>query len=123
MSASTTGAAAVAAAIVGESFVPFNAAAAHLGIGSDSTAVDVAQTDLLDAGAVRLPMESGYPQRSGGVLTFRALAGAAEANFHWQEFGIFNAASGGVMLKRMLRDFGEKSAGQIWALQIQLEVR
>lgn len=123
MSASDVGKALVAAALVGETIAPYNAANAHIGVGSDATAVLEAQSDLLDPGAVRLSMESGYPQRVGGVMTFRALAGAGVANFAWQEFGIFNAAEDGVMLQRVVRDFGTKAAGQIWALQIQVEVK
>jgi len=123
MGASDAGRELVATALVGESFTPFDADNAYVGVGSDATAVAAGQTDLLDAGAVRLAMESGYPQRVGAVMTFRALAGAGVANFAWREFGIFNAAASGVMLQRLVQDFGTKEAGQIWALQIQVEVK
>ena len=55
-------------------------------------------------------------------ITFRVLAGAGVASGAWNEIGVFNAASGGTMLKRVVRELGTKPSGQIWALQIQLEV-
>lgn len=122
MAATTVGRELVAKAIIGETFTPFDAENAFLGVGSSSDAEDASQTDLVDPGAVRLAMEPGYPQRVGAVLTFRGIAGAGVANFDWNEFGIFNAADNGVMLRRMVRSLGTKQSGQIWAVQIQLEV-
>lgn len=112
----------VAKAILGESYTPFTEATARLGVGNGTAAESSAHTDLQGGSKVRLPMQENYPQRVGNILTFRAHAGLGEAVFDWQEVGIFNAASGGDMLRRTLRDFGVKPSGQIWALQIQLEV-
>ena len=111
----------MAAALIGESFTPFDATRARLGIGTSSVPEDPSQTGLL-AQLVRLPMQVGYPQRVGKVITFRVLAGAGVASGAWNEIGVFNAASGGTMLKRVVRELGTKPSGQIWALQIQLEV-
>lgn len=118
----TAGATLMAGALIGESFTPFNAANARLGVGNSGAAAEPEQTDLQGGSKVRLPMQAGYPQRVGNVLTFRALAGTGQAAFQWDEVGVFNAASGGTMLWRLPRSFGTKPSGQIWALSVQLEV-
>lgn len=111
----------VGKAILGESYTPFSAANARLGVGNSATAESTAHTDLLGTN-VRLAMQPSYPQRVNNVLTFRVIAGLGQAVFDWNEVGVFNAASGGDMLCRFVRNFGTKPSGQIWALQVQLEV-
>ena len=66
--------------------------------------------------------DAGYPTRSGNVLTFKATFGSEEANFVWNEWGVFNAMSGGVMLSRKVESMGEKVSGSVWVdVTIELE--
>jgi hypothetical protein len=110
-----------AQATIGESVPPFNNANAYLGVGDGTTAFSPSQTDLQGTNKVRKPMNSGYPSRSGNTVTFQATFGASEANFSWNEWGVFNAATGGVMLNRKLESFGTKVAGTVWQFTVQLE--
>jgi len=109
-----------AQATIGESVTPFNNANAYLGVGDGTTAFSASQTDLQGTNKVRKPMNSGYPTRSGNTVTFQATFGATEANFTWNEWGVFNAATGGVMLNRKLENFGTKASGTVWQFTVQL---
>jgi hypothetical protein len=67
-------------------------------------------------------MEATYPQRSGNVLTFRSLFATGEANFDWNEWGIFNAASAGVMMARKVESMGTKTSVQSFQLTLTITV-
>jgi len=110
----------LAAATVGEPVTPFNAANAYLGVGNGTTAFASTQTDLQGSSKVRKAMDAGYPVRSGNQITFRATFGNADANFAWEEWGIFNAPSGGVMLNRKVESLGTKGSGATWILTVTI---
>ena len=107
---------------VGQS-VPFNAANARLGVGNGTTAFSVSHTDLQGANKFRKGMDSGYPIATPPSVTFKATFGPDEANFPWNEWGIFNAAQGGVMLNRVLESNGTKQSNQTWVLEVTLTFR
>lgn len=102
---------------------PFNATNSHIGVG-DSTAVFAAtQTDLQAAtNKFRKVMDASYPTTAGNVLTFRATFGTADANFAWQEWGVFNAATGGTMLNRKVESLGTKPNTQSWQFTVTLTI-
>lgn len=107
----------MAAALFGVG-TPFNAANSRIGIGDSNTAFAATQTDLQAAtNKIRKVMDAGFPTRTGNVLVFKSTLGPTEANFAWKEWGIFNAATGGTMLNRMVEDNGTKSSGQTWIFQ------
>lgn len=112
----------IAAAIIGESVTPFNNANARIGVGDGTTAFSTAQTDLQGTNKYRKGMDSGYPQRSANVLTFQSTFSGSEANFSWQEWGVFNAASAGTMLCRVVENNGTKLSDQTWVFQVQITV-
>lgn len=99
----------VAAVTVGTAQTAFNNANAYIGVGNSTTAFTASQTDLQGASKLRKGMESGYPTRSGNVMVFRSLFGTSDANFAWQEWGIFNASSGGTMMTRVVQNNGTKA--------------
>lgn len=103
---------------IGEAVTPFDAAHAYIGVGDGTAPFDPAQTDLQGTNKVRKPMDTGYPVRQGNQVTFRATFGENDANFTWNEFGIFNAASGGVMLGREVENKGTKAAGTVWVFTV-----
>lgn len=112
-----------AAAIADGPPTPFDNSNAYLGAGDSSDAFDAADTDLqASSNKVRKPMEVGYPQRSGNVLTFRSLFGTGDANFAWNEWGIFNGASAGTMLNRKVESLGTKTSAQSWQLTTEVTV-
>lgn len=109
-----------AQATIGEAVTPFNNANARIGVGDGTTAFSASQTDLQGTNKLRKGMDAGYPTRSGNTVTFRATYGSTEANFAWNEWGVFNAASGGTMLNRKVESLGTKVSGSIWVFEVQL---
>lgn len=123
MPLTTAGRNAIAAAIIDDSFTPFDNSNAYLGSGDDNTAFDAAQTDLqASSNKIRKAMEASYPQRTDNVLTFRSLFGTSDANWDWEEWAVFNASSSGVMLSRKAETLGSKTSAQSWLLTATLTV-
>ena len=93
----------------------FNNANANIGVGDSSTAVAASQTNLQAASnKLRKGMDASYPQRSGQVMTWRSTFGSSEANWAWAEAALFNAASAGTMLSRIVAALGTKASGTSW---------
>ena len=121
MAMTTVGRDYIAQALVGEAFTAFNNANARIGVGDSSTAFAAGQTDLqAPANKLRKAVDATYPQRAANVLTFRATFGTAEANFAWNEWGVFNAAAAGQMLNRKVEPLGTKTSAQTWQLTVDL---
>jgi hypothetical protein len=100
----------------------FTNANAHLGVGSSDTAFSAAHTDLQAATEkLRKGMESSFPTISTNELTFKSSFGTSEANFAWNEWGVFNHSSTGTMLSRKVESLGTKSSGT-WVLTVTLTV-
>lgn len=99
---------------------PFNAANARLGVGNGTTAFSASHTNLRGSSVFRKGMDDGYPVVNGNTITFKATFNYDEANFAWAEWGIFNAASGGTMLNRVVESNGTKQSNQTWVLEVEL---
>jgi hypothetical protein len=113
----------IAQAIMNDSATFFSNANAYLAVGDSTTAFNVSQTDLQAAtNKLRKGMESGYPQRTDNVLTFRSVFGTADANYSWLEWALFNASSAGTMLTRKVEDLGTKTSVASWVLTASLTV-
>ncbi len=101
----------------------FDNSNAYLGVGDSNSAYGATQTDLQAAtNKLRKAMEASYPQLSSNVMTFRSLFGTSDANFDWEEWGLFNAASAGVMLNRKVESLGTKANTQSWQLTTDVTV-
>lgn len=100
------------ALVDGAGFTRFNEANAQLGVGNGTTAESAAHEDLQGGSKSRKGMDSGFPTVSGNTMTFRASWGTAEANFDWQEVGLFNdpSATTNAMFNRWLDNIGTKSS-------------
>lgn len=85
-----------------QALTTFNNANAALGVGNGTTVFAVAQTDLQGASKLRKAMLATYPSRAGNVLTFKSTFLTSEANYAWEEVGVFNSATlaTGTMLSR-----------------------
>ncbi|MMZ45256.1 hypothetical protein D3C76_334170 [compost metagenome] len=124
MPLTSSGAAFASRAIVGVATPVFDEANSHIGVGNGTGAFDATQTDLAGTSFVRKGMEAGYPKTMGdSIIAFRATFEANEANFPWEEWGVFNAAEQGVMLNREVEYNGTKLEGQLWILQVELDVQ
>lgn len=96
-------------------------AASYFGVGDATTAYAAAQTDLQAAtNKFRRLMDIAPTDSGAGVLTYRATFLATEANFTWNEWGIFNALSGGQMLTRNMQSLGAKPGTEIWQVTATL---
>jgi hypothetical protein len=123
MSLSNAGRDFMAGAIVGSETTLFTTANAQIGVGDSTTAFAATQTDLQAAtNKLRKAMDSGYPTRSANVLTFKSTFGSSEANFAWNEWSVFNAASAGTMLNRKVESLGTKASGSTWVLTVTITV-
>ncbi|WP_192246058.1 hypothetical protein [Mesorhizobium silamurunense] len=101
----------------------FDGAGSFIGAGDSSTAFAASQTDLQAASnKLRRAMEAGYPQRTNNVLTFQSLFGTSEGNFAWEEWGVFNDPTAGVMLSRKVESLGTKTSAQSWLITVDITV-
>jgi|SRR5206468_6029832 len=100
----------------------FNNANANIGVGDGTTAFDVGQTNLQGTNKLRKAMDPSYPTTTGNQQVYKATFGPDEANFAWQEWGVFNAASAGVMQNRVVEYNGTKLSGQTWIFQVTLTI-
>lgn len=119
MALTTAGINFLSQAAIGQGTV-FNNANARIGVGNGTTAFAIGQTDLQGASKVRKGMDTGYPSITAPKVTFKSTFAQNEANFAWNEWGIFNAASGGVMLNRVVESNGTKQSNQTWVLEVEI---
>lgn len=119
----TAGATALLTLLIGGGGSAFNNANSYLGVGDSTTAAAVGQTDLQAAtNKLRKAMDSGYPQVSAATVTWRATFGTSDANWAWQEWGVFNAAAAGTMLNRKVTSLGTKTSAATWQLTVSAAV-
>lgn len=65
---------------------------------------------------------------SGGIVTkfnvvqFRSTFGTTQANYAWNEWGVFNASSSGTMLNRKTGTYGTKTSAQSWQFLVGLAI-
>jgi hypothetical protein len=108
--------------LIGAGGTAFNNTNARLGVGDSTTTVSAAHTDLQAAtNKFRKAMDATFPSRSSQTLTFRSTFTTGEANFVWNEWGIFNAASAGTMLNRKVESLGTKTSGS-WQLTVTITI-
>ena len=124
MAITNAGAILAASAIIGDGGITvLNNANAYLGVGDSTTAFSAAHTDLQAAtNKLRVGMDATYPQRSSNVLTLRSTFTTGQANYAWDEWGIFNASSGSTMFSRKVEALGTKTSAQSWVLTATVTV-
>lgn len=117
MALTTEGIKFIAQSVVGQG-TPFNSTNARLAVGDGSGVFAIAQTDLQGTNKLRKAMDTGYPVVEAPTITFKSTFEPAEANFSWNEWGIFNADNNGVMLNRVVESNGTKQSNQTWVLEV-----
>lgn len=107
----------------------FNTTNGHIGVGTDAaTPATGTQNDLIGASKLRKVMDSGFPTHTDGVvsgassITFKATFAPTDANFAWNEWGVFNASTGGRMLNRKVESLGTKTGSATWAFTVTLSL-
>lgn len=110
----------------------YSNARAAIGVGDSTTAAADTQT-ALQAATNRLykAMDATYPQHTDSDSTagaksivFRSTFATTDANFAWQEWGIFNSLTHntGRMLNRKVESLGTKTSAATWVLTITLSL-
>jgi hypothetical protein len=94
---------------------------ARLGVGDSNTAESATQTGLQGTNKTFKAMDTGYPTRSNQTAEWRATFGSTDANYHWYEYTVVNAADDtGKNLNRKVADKGTKAYGETWTLSLQI---
>jgi hypothetical protein len=115
----------IANAILGLNDIPFDFTNAMIGVGSSSIEAFETQTDLLGTHKLRKGMDSGYPKISeldSSLMIFKATFENSEANFAWEEWGVFNGdTANDVMLVREVEQVGIKETGTLWRFTVSIK--
>lgn len=118
----------IAGLLIGESETLFNNANAYVGVGDSTTAFNSSQTDLQGTNIRKGMSSASYPKTdpntdgSNNMIRYSATFGTSEANFRWEEWGVFNASSGGTMLSRKVEYVGEKTNSAVWVLEVDVTI-
>ncbi len=108
--------------LIGAAGTTFANANARIGVGDSTTAAAVGQTDLQAAtNKLRKVMDATFPSRAGQTVTWKSSFTSGEANFAWNEWSVFNAATAGTMLNRKVESLGSKTSGT-WTLQCDVSI-
>jgi hypothetical protein len=131
------GASALWQRLIGTAITAFDNTNAYISVGDSATAAADTQTELQAAtNRVRKAMDATYPlhtDTTGTVgsktITFRSTYATGDANFAWNEWGIFNAAgtggpptTGGRMLNRKVESLGTKTSAATWVLTVSISL-
>lgn len=107
---------------------PYNSTGAYFVVGNSTATHATNQTFTQGASTTMKSMDATYPSRSTNVLTFRATFSTAEANFAWNEWGIWNSTSttdaNANMLNRKVEDpsLGTKTSAQSWQITADVTI-
>lgn len=109
-----------------EAITPFDNDNAYIGVGNGDDSFSSSQTDLQGSSTTRVGMESDYPKRdpdddgSSNKLRYRSEFGTSDGNYKWEEWGVFNSDSGGVMKNREVEHLGEKTDKVTWVFEVDI---
>lgn len=118
-------------ATAGQALTHFNNANAAIGVGDSTTAAAATQTNLQAASnKLRKGMNATFPVHTDGTsggatsIQFQSTFSTAEANFAWQELGVFNSAVDGTgrMLNRKVESLGTKTSASSWQVTATLTI-
>lgn len=120
MASTDKGVIAAASLFIGDGVVSaFNASNARIGVGDSSTAFAASQTDLQAASNKLRKAVDSAPVRTNNSVDFTSTFTTSEANFAWNEMGLFNSGSGDYMAtRRTLTGFGTKTSSDTWIVTI-----
>ena len=107
---------------------PYNSTQAYFVVGNSTATHATNQTWVQGASSTMKGMDATYPSRATNVITFRATFSTAEANFAWNEWGIWNSTSttdaNANMLNRKVEDpsLGTKTSAQSWQITADITI-
>jgi hypothetical protein len=109
--------------LIGSGSTHYDNTNGYLGVGDSATAWNTTQTDLVaSTNKLRKGMKATYPQVGTKKVTFQSDFLTGEANWVWNEWAIFNAASGTTsILSRKVENLGTKASGT-WTLTVDFSL-
>jgi hypothetical protein len=123
MAITTAGKTIVAQRLIGTATNAYDATNGRIGVGDSSTAFTVGDTDLIAASNKLRKVVDSTPGQAANVLTFVATFGTSEANWAWNEWGLFNTATAAQgMLSRKVASHGTKASGDSWTMTATITV-
>jgi hypothetical protein len=106
---------------------PFDANAA-IGVGTGTTAEAASQT-ALQGGSTHYEVLDAAPTHTDSTTTvgaqtctFIATFETGDANFAWNEWGVFNAVTPGRMLNRKVVSLGTKTSADSWVFTVTITI-
>jgi hypothetical protein len=111
MALTSAGAQALAQKAIGQTVADFT----YLAVGSGTTAFAISQTALVTEHTNG--RKAAAPIRNGAILTYTGQYITTDAVGDWEEWGTFNATSGGTMLGRKVETLGTKPNTQAWTFE------
>jgi len=93
----------------------------YIGVGDSNTSANENQTDLLGSNKTYKQCYPGFPVAFGRKLIAFSVFEAGEANYAWNELVIKNNATG-VCLNRAVQSLGTKTSGEIWPIEIEIQL-
>lgn len=124
MATTDKGAIAMASLFCGDTAITaFDTSHSRIGVGDSSTVYAANQTDLqASTNKLRKVLDSA-PVRTNNSIDYVVTYSLSEANFAWNEIGLFNSSSGDYMAtRRTLTGFGTKPNTEQWSVTITLVV-
>lgn len=115
----TAGATLVLNRLAGITATAIDATNGRICVGDGTASVTAGQTDLQGSNKYRQVFDA-VPTVSTNTLQAVATVTTANANFHWQEFGLANSASGATLVTRAIQDFGTKTSSLQWILTVTI---
>lgn len=101
----------------------WNATNARIGVGDSATAATIADTDLNAASNKLRVVVNSIPTVATNVLTAVATFTTGQANWVWNEWGLFNAASGATsMLNHAVTNLGTKTSASAWTITVTITI-
>jgi hypothetical protein len=97
---------------------------ANLIVGTGTGDETASDTESTFTNGVKKPMSDGYPTYgTSQKVTYKAVFDGTSANQAWNEFGVLSKSSGGILLNRKVSAQGTKTAGQVWELELEIELQ
>lgn len=120
----------LAVGTAGQALTYFNQGNVAIGVGNGTTANVQTMNNLQGASRLRKVCPVGYPEHVDGLalanntVRYRTTFDTTEANFAWEEAGVFNSATDNVgrMLNRKLQVMGTKTSASSWQITFDITI-
>ncbi|MGL5717331.1 MAG: hypothetical protein ACRCX2_30240 [Paraclostridium sp.] len=94
-----------------------------IGVGDGQTSATRDQKDLQGSNKAYKQCDSGFPKQQDNKLTYQVTFKGNEANFAWNEWGVFDVSSGTKeMLNRVQTAMSRKLQGQVWIFEAVITI-